>query len=51
MEDDRDLAGFGTEGRELGAYGSVALRYTATSNDGGTSNDLGVGLLTAGLTA
>jgi putative salt-induced outer membrane protein len=45
MEDDRDLAGFGTEGRELGDYGSVALRYTATSND------LGVGLLTAGLTA
>jgi putative salt-induced outer membrane protein len=46
MEDDldRDLAGFETEGRELGDYGSVALRYTATSNDGVTSNDLGVGL-------
>ncbi|MCF2905076.1 DUF481 domain-containing protein [Octadecabacter sp. CECT 8868] len=46
MEDDqdRDLSAFGTEGREIGDYGSVALRYTATSNDGDTSNDLGVGL-------
>lgn len=46
MEDDqeRDLAGFGTEGREVGDYGSVALRYTSTSNDGDTSNDLGLGL-------
>lgn len=46
MEDDRDrdLAGFGTEGRAIGDYGSIALRYTATSNDGDTSNDLGVGL-------
>jgi putative salt-induced outer membrane protein len=46
MEDDRDrdLTGFGTEGRELGDYGSIALRYTSTSNDGDTSNDLGVGL-------
>jgi putative salt-induced outer membrane protein len=40
MEDDhdRDLTGFGTEGRELGDYGSIALHYTSTSND------LGVGL-------
>jgi putative salt-induced outer membrane protein len=40
MEDDRDrdIDGFGTEGRELGDYGSIALRYTATSND------LGLGL-------
>lgn len=46
MEDDRDrdLSGFGTEGREVGDYGSVALRYTSTSNDGDTSNDLGLGL-------
>lgn len=46
LEDDaeRDVPAFGTEGRELGDYGSIALRYTATSNDGDTSNDLGVGL-------
>lgn len=46
MEDDqdRDLSGFGTEGRTVGDYGSIALRYTATSNDGDTSNDLGLGL-------
>lgn len=41
---DRGLGAFGTEGREIGDYGSVALRYTSTSNDGETSNDLGVGL-------
>lgn len=46
MEDDRerDIDGFGTEGREIGQYGSIALRYSGTSNDGDTSNDLGVGL-------
>ena len=43
-DQDRDLTSFGTEGREIGDYGSVALRYTATSNDGDTSNDLGLGL-------
>lgn len=43
-DQDRDLTAFGTEGREIGDYGSVALRYTSTSNDGDTSNDLGVGL-------
>ncbi len=45
LEDqDRDLTRFGTEGREIGEYGSIALRYTSTSNNGDTSNDLGVGL-------
>lgn len=46
MEDDRDrdLGAFGTEGRELGDYGSIALRYTSTTNDGNTANDLGLGL-------
>lgn len=46
MEDDaeRDIDAFGTEGREVGDYGSIALRFTSTSNDGDTSNDLGVGL-------
>jgi len=46
MEDDqeRDIDGFGTEGREIGQYGSIALRYSGTSNDGDTTNDLGVGL-------
>lgn len=43
-DQDRDLTPFGTEGREVGQYGSIAMRYTATSNDGDTSNDLGVGL-------
>lgn len=41
---DRDLARFGNEGRELGAYGSLALRGTSTTNDGDTSTDFGVGL-------
>ena len=46
LQDDaeRDLTAFGTDGRQVGQYGSVALRYTATSNDGDTSNDLGFGL-------
>lgn len=46
LEDDmdRDLSAFGTEGRDVGQYGSIALRYIATSNDGETSNDLGLGL-------
>lgn len=45
LEDqDRDLTRFGTEGREIGEFGSIALRYTSTSNNGDTSNDLGVGL-------
>ena len=46
MEDDaeRIVDGFGTEGRAVGDYGSIALRYTSTSNDGDTSNDLGLGL-------
>ncbi len=41
---DRDLDAFGTEGRQPGTYGSVALRLTSTSNDGDTSTDIGVGL-------
>lgn len=46
LEDDRDrdLVAFGTEGREIGSYGSLALRYSATSNDGDTGSDLGVGM-------
>lgn len=46
LEDDRerDIDAFGTEGREVGQYGSIALRYSGTTSDGNTSNDLGVGL-------
>jgi putative salt-induced outer membrane protein len=46
IEDDaeRDTFAFGTEGREVGAYGSLSLRGTSTSDDGETSSDLGVGL-------
>ncbi|MCA1775500.1 MAG: DUF481 domain-containing protein [Paracoccaceae bacterium] len=46
IEDDaeRDVARFGNEGREVGSYGSLSLRGTASSNDGDTSSDLGVGL-------
>jgi len=41
---ERDTFTFGTEGREVGAYGSLSLRGTSTSEDGETSSDLGVGL-------
>lgn len=41
---DRNLGAFGTEGREIGTYGSVSVRGTSTSNDGSTENDLGLGL-------
>jgi len=41
---DRNLDGFGNEGRKIGSYGSLALRGTSTSNDGSTTSDLGVGL-------
>jgi putative salt-induced outer membrane protein len=46
IEDDRerDLGRFGSEGREVGNYGSFALRCTAVSNDGESSTDLGLGL-------
>jgi putative salt-induced outer membrane protein len=46
IEDDaeRDTFAFGTEGREIGAYGSLSLRGTSTSEDGDTSSDFGVGL-------
>ena len=41
---DRNIGRFGNEGREVGSYGSLALRGTSTSNDGDTSSDFGVGL-------
>ncbi|WP_172623855.1 YdiY family protein [Octadecabacter sp. SW4] len=41
---ERDTNRFGNEGREVGTYGSVALRLTSTSNDGDTSSDVGVGM-------
>ncbi|MCK0119378.1 MAG: DUF481 domain-containing protein [Yoonia sp.] len=41
---ERDTFTFGTEGREVGAYGSLSLRGTSTSEDGDTSSDLGIGL-------
>lgn len=41
---ERDVPMFGTEGREVGSYGSLSLRGTSTSDDGDTSSDLGVGL-------
>ena len=46
IEDDRerDLGRFGNEGRDIGNYGSLALRGTAVSNDGESSTDLGLGL-------
>lgn len=46
IEDDaeRDVFTFGTEGREVGSYGSVSLRGTSTSDDGDTSSDVAVGL-------
>lgn len=46
IQDDaeRDTFTFGTEGREVGSYGSLSLRATSTSDDGDTSTDLGLGL-------
>ena len=46
IEDDaeRDLIVFGTEGREIGSYGSVSLRATSTNDDDETATDVGVGL-------
>jgi putative salt-induced outer membrane protein len=41
---ERDVTAFGNEGRQIGSYGSVSLRGTASSSDGDTSTDLGVGL-------
>lgn len=41
---ERDTFTFGTEGRQIGSYGSLSLRGTATSEDGDTSSDLGIGL-------
>ncbi|KJZ19130.1 DUF481 domain-containing protein [Loktanella sp. S4079] len=46
IEDDRerDLGRFGNEGRELGSYGSVAVRGTSVKDDDGTTTDIGLGL-------
>lgn len=44
IDDERDIGRIGNDGREVGQFGSVALRGTSTSNDGATSNDLGIGL-------
>lgn len=46
IEDDaeRDVITFGTEGREIGSYGSVSLRATSSSDDDETATDLGIGL-------
>lgn len=41
---ERDTFAFGTEGRQIGSYGSLSLRGTSTSDDGDTSSDLGIGL-------
>jgi len=41
---ERDVVAFGTEGREVGSYGSISLRATATSDDDTTASDIGVGL-------
>lgn len=41
---DRDLGAFGNNGRSVGTYGSLSFSATATSNDGDTSSDVGVGL-------
>ena len=41
---DRDIGRFGNEGREIGAYGSLALRGTSTNNDGVTDSDFGLGM-------
>lgn len=44
-QDERDFTTFGTEGRDIGTYGSIALRYSASSSGGNVdSSDLGVGL-------
>lgn len=41
---ERDLGRFGNEGREIGTYGSLALRATLSNNDGVTDGDAGLGL-------
>lgn len=43
-EADRDVPVFGTEGRAVGTYGSLAFRLNATSNDGDTGTDIGAGM-------
>lgn len=40
----RNIGAFGNEGRRIGSFGSVSLRGTMTTNDGSTTEDLGVGL-------
>ena len=41
---ERDIGRFGNEGREIGSYGSLALRGTTVSNDGDSTTDVGLGL-------
>ena len=41
---DRNLSNFGNTGREVGDYGSVSLRATATNDDDNSSSDIGLGL-------
>ena len=41
---DRDIDAFGNEGRAIGTYGSIALRFSATTNDGDNETDAGVGM-------
>ena len=44
-QNERDFDGFGIDGRDLGTYGSVALRYSASAQGGNVdSSDLGIGL-------
>ncbi len=43
-DSDRRLSTFGTEGRAIGTYGSLALRATSTSNDGDTNTTIGAGM-------
>lgn len=46
IEDDRerDLGRFGNEGREIGSYGSLALRGTSVSSGDNDTADIGIGL-------
>ncbi len=44
-DNERDFTTFGTEGRDLGTYGSVALRYSASASGGDVdSSNLGIGM-------
>ncbi len=41
---ERDIGRFGNEGREIGSYGSLAVRGTSVSSDGDNTTDVGLGL-------